>query len=56
MSELCDIYDINGIKTGKSIYREKALKADQYLLAANIWIFNKFSQVLIQKRAEIKII
>ena len=54
MSELCDIYDINGFKTGEVFVRGEPLKEGQYQLATNIWIINNNLQILIQKRSELK--
>jgi isopentenyldiphosphate isomerase len=54
MAELCDIYDINGNKTGEVFMRGELLKEEQYHLASNIWIINNNSQLLIQKRSELK--
>lgn len=54
MAELCDIYDINGNKTGEVIIRGELLDEDQYYLASNIWIINNDLQILIQKRSELK--
>ncbi|MCB2297874.1 NUDIX hydrolase [Clostridium tagluense] len=54
MAELCDIYDINGIKTGDIFERGTPLKNGQYYLAANIWIINNNLEILIQKRSELK--
>jgi hypothetical protein len=38
MTELCDIYDVNGNKTGEVIIRGELLNEDQYYLAGNIWL------------------
>lgn len=54
MAELCDIYDINGNKTGAVYLRGEPLKEGQYQLAANVWIFNSDSKLLIQKRSQFK--
>ena len=54
MAELCDIYDINGNKTGDVFVRGEPLKEEQYQLASNIWIINNDLQILIQKRSELK--
>ncbi|MCM1988922.1 NUDIX hydrolase [Oceanirhabdus seepicola] len=54
MAELCDIYDINGHKTGEVFMRGETLKEGQYYLAANIWIINSNFEILIQKRSELK--
>lgn len=54
MAELCDIYDINGNKTGEVFVRGEQLKEDQYHLGGDIWIINNDLQILIQKRSEFK--
>ena len=54
MTELCDIYNINGIKTGKIFERGGDLKEDEFQLVTNIWIINNNLQILIQKRSEDK--
>lgn len=54
MAELCDIYDINGNKTGEVYMRGEPLKEGQYQLASNVWIFNSDLQLLIQKRSHLK--
>jgi len=54
MAELCDIYDINGNKTGEVFMRGEVLQDGQYHLAANIWIINRNFEILIQKRSDFK--
>jgi len=54
MAEICDIYDINGNRTGKVFVRGESLKHGEYQLATNIWIINSESQILIQKRSGVK--
>lgn len=54
MIEICDIYDAEGNKTGEVYTRGETLKDGQYHLAANIWVINSKSQILIQKRSECK--
>lgn len=54
MDELCDIYNINGYKTGKVFERGEYLKEDEFQLVTDIWILNNNLQILIQKRAKNK--
>lgn len=54
MAELCDVYDVNGNKTGEVFIRGEALREGQYQLAANMWIINSKLQILIQKRSKSK--
>lgn len=54
MAELCDIYDIDGNKTGETFIRGEMLKKNQYHLGANVWIINSKFEVLIQKRSKYK--
>lgn len=54
MAELCDIYDVNGNKTGEVFFRGEALKKGQYQLATNVWIINSNLEILIQKRSKLK--
>ena len=56
MAELCDIYNLNGDKTGEVFIRGQDLKEGEFQLVTSIWILNKSSQILIQKRAKAKII
>ncbi|SFC64027.1 NUDIX hydrolase [Clostridium uliginosum] len=50
--ELWDIYNSNGIKTGNVMKRGDIIKEGDYHLAAEVWIINNKSQILIQKRSE----
>jgi isopentenyl-diphosphate delta-isomerase type 1 len=52
--EICDLYDINGNKTGKTIERKAELPAGTYHLGADVWIMNSKGELLIQKRAKSK--
>lgn len=54
MKEVCDIYDINGNKTGEVFVRGETLKEGQYQLGVSVWIINKNLQILIQKRSKSK--
>ena len=54
MIEVCDVYDMNGNKTGEVFERGEILKEGQYHLAANVWIINSNLQILIQKRSKLK--
>jgi len=54
MAELCDVYNINGDKTGEVFVRGQALKEGEYQLVTNIWIINNDFNILIQKRSETK--
>jgi len=54
MAELCDIYNINSEKTGKIFTRGEDLKEGEFQLVTSIWVLNENSQILIQKRANIK--
>ena len=56
MGELCDIYDINGKKTGKVFERGQNLNDGELQLVTDIWIINNKSQILIQKRSKDKVI
>ena len=56
MAEICDIYNINGDKSGEVFMRGEDLKEGEFQLVTSIWILNKNLQILIQKRAEAKII
>lgn len=49
--ELLDIYDENGLKTGKVIERGVELEKGEYFFAVHIYIYNKDGQWLIQKRS-----
>ncbi len=48
--ERLDLYDINRIKTGKTIPRGRKLKNNQYRLIVHLCIFNSKRQMLIQHR------
>jgi len=54
MTELCDIYNINSEKTGKVFTRGEILKEGEFQLVTSIWVLNEKSEILIQKRANIK--
>jgi len=51
MAELCDVYNINGNKTGEVFVRGQALREGEYQLVTNIWIINNDFNILIQKKA-----
>lgn len=52
--ELWDIYDINRIKTGKTIERGEALSDGEYHLVVHACIFNSKDEMLIQQRQPFK--
>jgi isopentenyldiphosphate isomerase len=52
--ELWDIYDSDGYKTGLVKKRTDNLYKGEYHLAAEVWIINSKSEILIQKRASTK--
>lgn len=48
--ETWDVYDKNGIRTGKTIQRGSELKEGEFHLVVHIWIYNSNRELLIQKR------
>lgn len=50
--ELWDIYDKDGLKTGKQIHRGERLSAGEYHLIVAVWIKNGKNEFLVQKRAK----
>lgn len=54
MAEICDVYNIDGDKTGAIFIRGESLCEGEYQLFTNVWIINKNLHVLIQKRSESK--
>ena len=52
--EILDIYDRNKRPTGRTILRGKHLKDGEYNLTVHIWLYNRYGQLLIQKRAKNK--
>ena len=51
MSELWDILDINGDKTGRVIERGQPMYDGEYHLAVHVWIHNRNGEWLISKRS-----
>jgi len=49
--ELWDVYDGNGIKTGKTKQRHESAEEGEYRLVSSLWIINQEGKALIQKRA-----
>lgn len=56
MAELWDIYDVNRIKTGRTVERGKPLSTGEYHIVINVWIRNKCGQWLISKRTPNKVL
>ncbi len=52
--ELFDLYDVNRIKTGKTIERGKEIPAGLYHIVVHVCIFNSKGQMLIQQRQPFK--
>jgi len=52
--EKWDLYNENGEKLGRTIFRGEELKIGEYHLAVHIWILNDENKFLIQKRAATK--
>lgn len=52
--ELWDVYDINRVKTGKTMVRGSAYEQGAYHLAVHICIFNDKGEMLIQQRQPFK--
>ncbi len=50
--ELWDIYNDEGCKTGAVMERGGIIQEGNYHLAAEVWIINSNSQILIQKRSK----
>lgn len=55
MSELLDIFDKRGNKTGEQMEKEDAIKSGKLIKAFQIWIIDSNSRVLVQKRASSKV-
>lgn len=55
MSELLDIFDKRGNKTGEQMEKEDAIKSGKLIKAFQVWILDSNSRVLVQKRASSKI-
>ena len=54
-AEKWDIFDSNGIRTGKTATRGKVvLKSGEYHLVVHIWVVSSSGKFLLQKRAEDK--
>ena len=51
MSELWDILDINGDRTGRVIERGQPMYEGEYHLAVHVWIHNRKGEWLISKRS-----
>ncbi|WP_227449890.1 hypothetical protein [Clostridioides sp. ES-S-0108-01] len=45
--ELWDLYNSDGVKTGKVIKRGNSIEEGYYHLAVEVWILNSDSQILI---------
>ncbi len=54
MSELWELYDNNGNKTGRSIQRGQAMFTGEYHLSVSVWIVNHKGEWLIAKRSPLK--
>ncbi|MGT2932692.1 NUDIX hydrolase [Streptococcus catagoni] len=54
MQEIWDIYDVNRIKTGKTMVRATDFEEGSYHLVVNLCIFNQEGQMLIQQRQKDK--
>jgi isopentenyldiphosphate isomerase len=53
MTEIWDIYDASGEKTGTTAERDNGLLPDrQYHIVVHIWLYNTDGELLIQKRAD----
>jgi len=53
MSEILDVYDIDGNRLDKQVRRDTdGLQEGEYLLFVDVWIVNSANQFLIQKRNE----
>lgn len=50
MTEYWDIYDENGIKTGRLHKRGERMQPDEYHLVVHVWIVNNIGGFLVQKR------
>ncbi len=51
MSELWDILDISGVKTGRVIERGQPMYDGEYHLSVHVWIHNRKGEWLISKRS-----
>ena len=54
MAEYWDIYDINRIKTGRTMMRGDAFKPGDYQVVVHACVFNRQGQMLIQQRQPFK--
>ncbi len=50
MAELWDVYDIDRIKTGKTVERGEKMSAGSYHIVVHVCIFNEKGEMLIQRR------
>ena len=48
--EIWDVYDVNRVRTGKTIVREKSWGFEKYHLIVHVAIFDQYDRMLIQKR------
>ncbi len=55
MSEMWDIVDVNGNKTGRTHERGKPMNKDDYHPAVSVWIVNSKGEFLISKRIPTKV-
>jgi 8-oxo-dGTP pyrophosphatase MutT (NUDIX family) len=53
-TELLDVYDADGRRTGRTIRRGEPLGEGEYRFCAEVWIVNTRREVLIEKRAAVK--
>lgn len=51
MSEIWDLLDENGNKTGKTMYKGEPVPEGLYHLGVDVWIVNSDNKILIQKRS-----
>ncbi len=52
--ELWDLYDVNRVRTGEVITRGDPIPPGRYRLVVHVCIFNRFGQMLIQRRQKTK--
>lgn len=52
--EIIDIYDVNRVKTGRTMVRGEALKPEDFRLVVHVCIFSSDGKMLIQKRQPFK--
>lgn len=50
--ELWDVYDQNGQKTGRTVFRGQTLAQGDFHIVVDIWVVNSKGQYLIQRRAD----